>query len=57
MIDYKSKIDQIYIKIMILETIMSLESESDRNRRSNSAGLKSELLMIRFVGPNHMSLL
>ena len=39
-----------YIKIAIVDTILSLESKLDRNWRSNSNGLKSEWLMIQFVG-------
>ena len=49
------KIDQIYIEIAIVDTILLLES--DRNQRSNLDGLKSKSLMISFVGPYRQSLL
>ena len=53
---FQLRSDRIYIKIAIVDTILLLESESDRYRRLNSDGLKSELWTIQFVGPNCMSL-
>ena len=50
-----SKIDWFYIKIEIVNTISSLESESDSNRWSNVDGLSSELSTIQFVGPHRLS--
>ena len=50
----KSKIDQNYIEIAILDLIV--ESEFDRNRWSLSDGLKSESSMIWFWRPNRISL-
>ena len=38
--------NQNYIEINIKGTILSLESESDRKRRSNLDGLKAESLTI-----------
>ena len=51
------EIDRIYIKIKIVDTISSLKSESDQNRRSNLAGLESESSTIQFERPNRISLL
>ena len=51
------EIDQIYIKIAIVDTISSLKSELDQNQRSNLAGLESESSTIRFQTPNRISLL
>ena len=48
----KSKIDWIYIEIAIIDTKLSLESDSNRNRISNLDGLESELSMISFGNPN-----
>ena len=46
----------MYIEISIVDTISSLELESDRNRQSNLDGLKSESSAIKFVGPHPLSL-
>ena len=53
---FNLKVDQIHIEIGIADTILSLESELDHNRRSKLEDLKSELLTIQFIGPNRMSL-
>ena len=53
---FKSKIDWIYFKIMIVETISSLESELELNWRSNLDSLKSESSMIGFIVPHCLSL-
>ena len=44
----KSKLDQNYMKIVIIDMIWSLKYESDQNRRSNLAGLESEWSTIQF---------
>ena len=49
-------IDQNQIKIVIDDMISLLDFESDRNRRSNLEGLKSESSTIRFRTPYGLSL-
>ena len=52
----KSKLDQNYMKIVIIDMIWSLKYESDQNRRSNLAGLESEWSTIQFGDPYRLSL-
>ena len=52
----QSKKDQNYIQILIVDSIVSLESDSYRNHRPNSLESKFESLTIQFWVPNHLSL-
>ena len=56
LIENISKIDPFYIEIVIVDSIKSLESESDHNRQSNSDRHFDSTTTIQFGTSNCISL-
>ena len=57
LIENRSILDRFISKIAIVDSILIVEIRINVIRRSKSTALESELTMIRFVGPNRISLL